>query len=153
MKKLLYTLLAVSIIFSACKEEAAVPTTNNSNSSSGVIGSWTGAFVIPLGTYLPNGDSGTFSLEVEELVPDFCRIEGTITSNAQNETIELGLYNGYIEKNSSGVWEFEMEIIWGDDWNDMAYYNFTAEVFDNEFINGLITTDVSPNGTFTGNKN
>ena len=46
MKKLLYTLLAVSIIFSACEEEDAAPTNtnNNGNNSSGtiadVVGVW-----------------------------------------------------------------------------------------------------------------
>ena len=45
MKKLLYTLLAVSIIFSACEEEDAAPNTNNTNtgvnnSPSNLIGSW-----------------------------------------------------------------------------------------------------------------
>ena len=39
MKKLLYTLLAVSIIFSACKKEEDEPTNNNSNS---IIGTWSG---------------------------------------------------------------------------------------------------------------
>jgi hypothetical protein len=39
MKKLLYTLLAVSIIFSACEEEDAAPTnTNNNNNSALAIG-------------------------------------------------------------------------------------------------------------------
>ena len=46
MKKLLYTLLAVSIIFSACEEEDIAPanTNNNGNNSSGtiadVVGVW-----------------------------------------------------------------------------------------------------------------
>jgi len=38
MKKLLYTLLAVSIIFSACEKEEEEPTSNNSPS---IIGVWT----------------------------------------------------------------------------------------------------------------
>jgi len=38
MKKLLYILLAVSIIFSACKKEDEEPTNNNSPS---IIGAWT----------------------------------------------------------------------------------------------------------------
>ena len=38
MKKLLYTFLAVSIIFSACKKEDEEPT---SNSSPSIIGAWT----------------------------------------------------------------------------------------------------------------
>ena len=33
MKKLIYTLLAVSIIFSACEKEEETPTNNNNNSA------------------------------------------------------------------------------------------------------------------------
>ena len=38
MKKLLYTLLAVSLIFSACEEEDAAPNTNNNSNSALSIG-------------------------------------------------------------------------------------------------------------------
>ena len=41
MKKLLYTLLAVTIIFSACEEEDAAPTNTNNNNSSSIEGLWT----------------------------------------------------------------------------------------------------------------
>jgi hypothetical protein len=44
MKKLLYTLLAVSLIFSACEEEDTAPNTNNNtvvnNDPSNLIGEW-----------------------------------------------------------------------------------------------------------------
>jgi hypothetical protein len=40
MKKLLYTLLAVSIIFSACKKEDEEPT-NSGNNNTSIIGAWT----------------------------------------------------------------------------------------------------------------
>ena len=47
MKKLLYTFLAVSIIFSACEEEDVAPNTNNNNSNNNntgtiadVVGIW-----------------------------------------------------------------------------------------------------------------
>jgi hypothetical protein len=39
MKKLLYTLLAVSIIFSACKKEDEEPSNTNNNSAS-IVGGW-----------------------------------------------------------------------------------------------------------------
>ena len=39
MKKLLYTFLAVSIIFSACEEEVVEPSTNNNNNNS-IAGNW-----------------------------------------------------------------------------------------------------------------
>ena len=42
MKKLLYTLLAVSIIFTACKKEDEEPTNSGNNTSSDIIiGDWT----------------------------------------------------------------------------------------------------------------
>ena len=46
MKKLLYTLLAVSIIFSACEKEDNTPTNNTGNNNTGsnttsIIGAWT----------------------------------------------------------------------------------------------------------------
>ena len=45
MKKLLYTLLAVSIIFSACKKEDEEPTNtgnnNTGNNTTSIIGAWT----------------------------------------------------------------------------------------------------------------
>ena len=40
MKKLLYTLLAVSIIFTACKKEDEEPT-NPGNNNTSIIGAWT----------------------------------------------------------------------------------------------------------------
>ena len=41
MKKLLYTLLAVSIIFSACKKEEEEPTNNNTNITvQNIVGVW-----------------------------------------------------------------------------------------------------------------
>ena len=40
MKKLLYTLLAVSFIFSACKKEDEEPT-NTGNTTATIIGAWT----------------------------------------------------------------------------------------------------------------
>jgi hypothetical protein len=39
MKKLLHTLLAVSIIFSACEEEDELPSNSNNNSTS-IVGLW-----------------------------------------------------------------------------------------------------------------
>ena len=41
MKKLLYTLLAVSLIFSACKKEEEEPTNNNTNITvQNIVGVW-----------------------------------------------------------------------------------------------------------------
>ena len=41
MKKLLYILLAVSIIFSACEEDTPLPATNNNaNNNNSIVGNW-----------------------------------------------------------------------------------------------------------------
>ena len=40
MKKLLYTLLSLSIIFSSCKKEDKEPTNNTSANEPSIIGSW-----------------------------------------------------------------------------------------------------------------
>ena len=41
MKKLLYTFLAVSLIFSACEEDTPLPATNNNaNNNNSIVGNW-----------------------------------------------------------------------------------------------------------------
>ena len=62
MKKLLYTLLAVSIIFSACEEEDTAPSTNNNtgnNNSASIEGLWTvtsETLTTPYGTYTTSNE-------------------------------------------------------------------------------------------------
>jgi hypothetical protein len=53
MKKLLYTLLAVSIIFSACEEEVPMPANNNNaNNVTELEGTWLGDEVYAPGNIL-----------------------------------------------------------------------------------------------------
>ena len=46
MKKLLYTLLAVSIIFSACKKEDEGPTNSGNNTTTSIVGVWAPTSVV-----------------------------------------------------------------------------------------------------------
>lgn len=143
MKKLIYLVLIVLI--SAC----------STNSLSGIEGTWTGTFVIPPGPYTPNGDDGTFSVSIgpnDMIDSDLYLMDGTITSNFFNETYELGL-EGSFERNSSGDWEFDMAPMFGNTFPNIEIYFFTAAVVGDELINGIITTNHTPDGTFTGNKN
>ena len=80
MKKLLYTLLAVSLIFSACEEEDAAPinTNNTSGTISDVVGTWEFK-----GDYDNTGNLYPFySIDVEN-----CQLQGTITLEADGDAI------------------------------------------------------------------
>ena len=46
MKKIIYTLLAVSIIFAACKKEDEEPTNSGNNTTTSIVGVWTPTFVV-----------------------------------------------------------------------------------------------------------
>ena len=58
MKKLLYTFLAVSVIFSACEEEDEEPTSNNSPS---IIGAWT------INTVILESDTSSSTISPEDI--------------------------------------------------------------------------------------
>ena len=65
MKKLLYTLFAVSVIFSACKKEDEEPTNagNNNNITGNTTATIIGAWTINTVTFESNTSSSTFSPE------------------------------------------------------------------------------------------
>ena len=46
MKKIIFTLLAVSIIFAACKKEDEKPTNLGNNTTTSIVGVWTPTFVV-----------------------------------------------------------------------------------------------------------
>ena len=76
MKKLLYTLLAVSVIFSACEEEDTAPanTNNNGNNSSGTISDVAGVWNY-IGHYDALGNIEAFPSTVYEN----CELQSSIT--------------------------------------------------------------------------
>ena len=75
MKKLLYTLLAVSIIFSACEEDTPLPAANNNgNNSTGTIADVVGVWDFK-GYYDSSGNFESFNSTTEEN----CKLQGSIT--------------------------------------------------------------------------
>ena len=75
MKKLLYTLLSVSIIFSACEEDTPLPTANNNgNNSTGTIADVVGVWNFK-GYYDSLGNFESFNSTTEEN----CKLQGSIT--------------------------------------------------------------------------
>ena len=75
MKKLLYTLLAVSLIFSACEEDTPLPTANNNgNNSTGTIADVVGVWDFK-GYYDSSGNFESFNSTTEEN----CKLQGSIT--------------------------------------------------------------------------
>ena len=87
MKKLLYTLLAVTIIFSACEEEDAAPT--NNNNSALAIGDFQQGGVV----FYLDGNGGGLVCDIQDLslVPWGC--EGVLISGADGTTIGTGNQN------------------------------------------------------------
>ena len=75
MKKLLYTLLAVSLIFSACEEDTPLPAPNNNgNNSTGTIADVVGVWNY-IGHYDALGNLEAFPSTVYEN----CELQGSIT--------------------------------------------------------------------------
>ena len=80
MKKLLYTFLAVSIIFSACEEEDTAPNTNNNTTGTieDVVGVW-----LFQGFYDATGNLESFySIDVEN-----CQLQTNITLQSDGNAI------------------------------------------------------------------
>jgi len=75
MKKLLYTFLAVSVIFSACEEDTPLPAPNNNgNNSTGTIADVVGVWDFK-GYYDSSGNFESFNSTTEEN----CKLQGSIT--------------------------------------------------------------------------
>ena len=91
MKKLLYTLLAVSLIFSACKKEEETPTNNtNSNNSALAIGdSHQGGIIF----YLDGNGGGLIAASTDQSEPAQWGCYGTVVSGADGTAIGTGAQN------------------------------------------------------------
>ena len=75
MKKLLYTFIAVSLIFSACEEDTPLPAANNNgNNSTGTIADVVGVWDFK-GYYDSLGNFESFNSTTEEN----CKLQGSIT--------------------------------------------------------------------------
>ena len=75
MKKLLYTFIAVSLIFSGCEEDTPLPAANNNgNNSTGTIADVVGVWDFK-GYYDSSGNFESFNSTTEEN----CELQGSIT--------------------------------------------------------------------------
>ena len=87
MKKLLYTLLAVSIIFSACEEDTPLPAANNNgNNSTGTIADVVGVWNFK-GYYDSSGNFESFTITEEN-----CILQGSITLQSDGNAIWTDYY-------------------------------------------------------------
>ena len=84
MKKLLYTFIAVSLIFSGCEEDTPLPAANNNgNNSTGTITDVVGVWDFK-GYYDSSGNFESFNSTTEEN----CELQGSITLQSDgNATI------------------------------------------------------------------
>ena len=90
MKKLLYTLLAVSIIFSACEEDTPLPAPNNNNNSALAIGdSHQGGIIF----YLDGNGGGLIAASTDQSEPAQWGCYGTVVSGADGTAIGTGAQN------------------------------------------------------------
>jgi len=95
MKKLLYTLLAVSIIFSACKKEEEEPTNNTNNNNSGnttnlAIGDTHQGGII---FYLDASGGGLIAAPSDQSTSAEWGCDETLISGADGTTIGTGVQN------------------------------------------------------------
>ena len=127
MKKLLYTLLAVSIIFSACEEEDAAPTNtnNNGNNSSGTIADVVGVWYY-IGHYDALGNlEDTWTTEQEN-----CVAQSNLILQSDGNAINQWYY---LQDENSGP---------------CIYENM---VFSFEYINSTTLNFLTPNCSGTSN--
>ena len=90
MKKLLYTLLVVSVIFSACEKEEETPTNNNKNNSALAIGdTHQGGIVF----YLDGNGGGLIAASTDQSEPAQWGCYGTAVSGADGTAIGTGAQN------------------------------------------------------------
>ena len=103
MKKLLYTLLAVSVIFSACEEEDATPINNNNNSSNN--------------TYVPDTqfEQELINLGLDDILDDY------VTTSSIDTVTEL-----YLNDNGSIAYLTGIEDFASLNWLECRNNNITS---------------------------
>ena len=88
MKKLLYTFIAVSLIFSACEKEEETPTNNNNNSALAIGDTHQGGIVF----YLDGNNGGLIAAPTDQSVKTW-GCYGTLISGADGTAIGTGAQN------------------------------------------------------------
>ena len=121
MKKLLYTLLAVSIIFSACKkeDEETNSSNNNNNNSTSILGVWTPTSVTI--------DTSMTTIIDGETVND---LDGEIMTYSGTETTtpaEAGI-DGNLEFTDNGLAIFDAD----DDTSIYSYSNNVVTIINDD---------------------
>ena len=121
MKKLLYTLLAVSIIFSACKkeDEETNSSNNNNNNSTSIVGVWTPTSVTI--------DTSMTTIIDGETVND---LDGEIMTYSGTETTtpaEAGI-DGNLEFTDNGLAIFDAD----DDTSIYSYSNNVVTIINDD---------------------
>jgi len=89
MKKLLYTLLAISLIFSACEEEDAAPTNTNNNSALAIGDTHQGGIIF----YLDGNGGGLIAAPSDQSTDAEWGCWGTAISGADGTAIGAGNQN------------------------------------------------------------
>jgi len=110
MKKLLYTLLAVSLIFSACKKEDEEPANtgnnNTGNTTATIIGSWnvvSMAYDITEGVYTSGSyPNGSFTVtNLNSGVSNYALVNAQLTHQFSSDGIFTQIYNNDISNNQA----------------------------------------------------
>mgnify|MGYP001206022634 FL=1 len=106
MKKLLYLLLAVSIIFSSCKKEDEEPTNNTSSNTPSIIGSWnvvSMVYDITEGVYTSGSyPNGSFTVtNLTSGVSNYALENAQLTHQFSSSGLFTQIYNNNISNNQA----------------------------------------------------
>ena len=106
MKKLLYTLLSLSIIFSSCKKEDKEPTNNTSANAPSIIGSWnvlSMVYDITEGVYTSGSyPNGSFTVtNLNSGVSNYALVNAQLTHQFSSDGLFTQIYNDDISNNQA----------------------------------------------------
>jgi len=106
MKKLIYSLLAVSIIFTSCKKEDEAPTNNTISNASSIIGSWnvvSMVYDITEGVYTSGSyPNGSFTVtNLTSGVSNYALANAQLTHQFSSSGLFTQIYNNNISNNQA----------------------------------------------------